>query len=654
MCGISGFVLKKRIDGAGDVLTRMNRTLHSRGPDSEGYWFDTSGRVGLGHRRLAIVDLSEHGHQPMHSATGRFTITYNGEIYNFPELRQQLAVLGFKFHGGSDTEVLLAAVEAWGLRAAVDKFIGMFAFALWDRDSQSLSLVRDRLGKKPLYYGWVQGSLIFGSELKALREFPGFDTEIDRDSLALYMRHNYVPTPYSIYRSVRKLRAGTLLRFDFSKEDATEVEDRYWSATRVAVAGKQNRFSGTFDDAVKAFGNALEDAVRMRMVADVPLGAFLSGGIDSSLIVALMSKLSTQPVKTFTIGFREDAYNEAKYAKAVASHIGTDHTECYLSASDALAVVPHLAQIYCEPFADSSQIPTYLVSKIARQSVTVALSGDGGDELNCGYSRYLWMRSLWRMLSAFPRPIRRAAAATLRSGGAGAIAGTMALLGKLAPIQLQSAQLRNRLMKLANTMDPTGPSDIYRQIISHWPNPQQVVIGASADIYDVAANVSGESVDEVIESIMTVDTESYLPDDILVKVDRASMACSLEARAPLLDHRLFELVRSMPLEFQLQGTRGKLLLRSVLNEFVPESLIDRPKTGFGVPIDSWLCGPLRDWAEALLNPARLKHEGYFDVKSVRDVWEQHLRGTRQGHYLIWDVLMFQSWLDHQKMPTDVA
>lgn len=648
MCGIAGFVLRTPIDDARAILARMTRSLVARGPDSEGYWFDNESQIGFGHRRLAIVDLSETGRQPMHSSSGRYTITFNGEIYNFRELRQQLQKLGVGFRGTSDTEVMLAAFEMWGPRYAIERFVGMFAFGLWDRRMRRLYLVRDRLGKKPIYVAWVRGSLVFASEPKALRLFPDFDAQIDRDALALFMRHNYVPTPYSIYKSVQKLPAGTIATFDFAADKPQVVQERYWSAMQVAANGKATPFHGTYADAVAAFKTQLESAVRMRMIADVPLGAFLSGGIDSSLVVGLMTQFSGRPVKTFTIGFNENAYDEARHAKAIATHFGTEHVEHYVTPREALDVIPELPRIYCEPFADSSQIPTCLVSKVTRQSVTVALSGDGGDELCCGYNRYLWMKTVWSAIRTLPRPIRKAIGALLAHGGATSISAVMRMIGPIVPPPLRAGQLRDRLIKFSDVLMADDARTIYRQLISHWTNPEDVVLGASRQLPDLADEVDGNTVEEVIESLMNVDTATYLADDILVKVDRATMAYSLEARAPLLDHRLFELVRTMPLHFQLQGSRGKLLLRSVLRDLVPEVLTERPKTGFGVPIDTWLCGPLRDWAESLLDARKLETDGFFDVNSVRRVWEQHLDGQRRNHYLIWDVLMFQSWYEDQK------
>jgi asparagine synthase (glutamine-hydrolysing) len=648
MCGIAGFVLNQPLVAAEEVLLRMTRALSPRGPDGEGYWHGDAGRLGLGHRRLAVVDLSEHGHQPMHSENRRFTITFNGEIYNFGTLRGELAALGCRFRGGSDTETALAAFEVWGVAAAIRRFVGMFAFVLWDRQERRLYIVRDRLGKKPLYYGWVNQSLVFGSELKALRCFPGFDATINRDALALYLRHNYVPAPYSIYKCVYKLPAGNMMTVDFSTAQPAVSHECYWDAAEVAQRGKQAPFQGSYEEAVEVFGHELEEAVRLRMIADVPLGAFLSGGIDSTLVVAMMAKLSLKPVKTFTIGFTEEAYNEANFAKAVAVHLGTDHTERHLSPLEAQSVIPLLPKIYCEPFSDSSQIATFLVSQEARRHVTVALSGDGGDELGCGYNRYVWIRRVWRLMSFLPLPVRRLFGCVLRRGGAAGVVALCRVLGSSAPMQMRSGQLRDRLVKMGDVLMTADARGIYRQLISHWPDPQKIVIGASVEIPDLTDGMVYRSLDELVESIMTLDTGNYLPDDILVKVDRASMACSLEARAPLLDHRLFELMRSMPLKYQLRGSRGKLLLRSLLKRFVPESLTERPKTGFGVPIDAWLREPLRDWAEDLLSESRLKADGYFDVAEVRRVWQQHVTGKQRTHYLIWDVLMFQSWLEHHR------
>lgn len=647
MCGISGFAFGAPRKDSHATLMRMTRAIAHRGPDGEGFWVSDCQRVGFGHRRLAIVDLSESGHQPMASESGRYVITFNGEVYNFRELRGQLESLGHQFRGTSDTEVMLAAFEQWGVRKAIERFVGMFAFALWDKQDERLYLARDRLGKKPLYYSFVGDGIAFASELKSLRAVEGFRREVDRTALALYMRHNYVPAPFSIYSGTQKLRAGAILAIQLDGNARVLSEERYWNPVEVDRAARAKRFTGSFDEAVGQFRHLLEDAVRLRMVADVPLGAFLSGGIDSSLIVAMMARVGSGKVRTFTIGFDEAQFDEASYARDVAKHLGTEHTEMYVTSDEARAVIPKLPDIYDEPFADSSQIPTFLVSQLARQHVTVALSGDGGDELCCGYNRYLWMRSLWTTMRSVPRALRRVAGFALKNGGASALSLLLRAAGPLTPGALRSARSEERLYKLADALACGNGSAIYRQLISHWREPERLVMGVSDSIPDVAQGVADGSLEELIESLMTVDTANYLPDDILVKVDRASMAVSLEARAPLLDHRLFELTRSFPLEYMLRGATGKLPLREVLRDFVPTKLIDRPKTGFGVPLGSWLRGPLREWADDLLSPSRLRREGLLDTQQIQTLWEKHVRGEESGHYLLWDVLMLESWLDNE-------
>jgi asparagine synthase (glutamine-hydrolysing) len=646
MCGIAGFVLGSPIADGRSVLTEMTETLRHRGPDGHGYWHDASKRVFLGHRRLAIVDLSENGAQPMRSASGRYTIAFNGEVYNFLELREKLVRLGHSFRGGSDTEVMLAAFEQWGVDRAVEDFVGMFAFAVWDATDQSLVLVRDRLGKKPLYYAHANNSLLFGSELKAVRAFPGFDRSIDRDAVALYMRHNYIPAPECIYSAAKKLRAGTIARFDCRAAPQLAGERRYWDPAE--LRGRGPRFVGSFDDAVTELESLLEDAVKLRMIADVPLGAFLSGGIDSSLVVSLMTRASDRPVKTFTIGFHDDQFDEARHAKRVAAHLETDHTELYVPGSEAMSVIPSLPLMYDEPFADSSQIPTFLVSKLARQHVTVALSGDGGDELACGYDRYVWMQTLWRAIRLAPLPLRKAAATAIRTGGASAIDGLMRGLRSATGGRVGPLQMRRRLLKLAEALGEGDARATYRQLLSHWRDPESLVIGVKSSIRDVAASVTGSDIAEIVESLMATDTANYLPDDVLVKVDRASMANSLEVRAPLLDHRLFEFARRLPLDLHVKGKQGKQLLRAILQKHVPRSLIDRPKMGFGIPLADWLRGPLREWASDLLSAERLEREGVFRAAPVQHTWSEFLAGKNYSHYLIWDVLMFQAWLDEER------
>jgi asparagine synthase (glutamine-hydrolysing) len=621
----------------------MSNTLIHRGPDDEGYWQDAEVGIALGHRRLAIVDLSPFGHQPMVSADGRYIIVFNGEVYNFLELRRQLESLGHKFRGHSDTEVMLASVTQWGLHEAIQRFNGMFAFALWDQKEQLLHLGRDRLGEKPLYYGFLGQTFLFASELKALRVHPSFQTEINRDALALYFRYNYVPAPYSIYQGIYKLPPGTLLTCNGVETHPTPVP--YWSVKEAAEFGIAEPFTGSELEAVAHLEAVLKDAVGLRMVADVPLGAFLSGGIDSSTVVALMQAQSSQPVKTFSIGFYEHAYNEAQYAKQVAQHLGTNHTELYVRPQEALAVIPKLPMLYDEPFSDPSQIPTFLVSQLARQHVTVALSGDGGDELFAGYNRYFLCRSIWQKIGWIPEILRHSTAGALTSISPQTWDRGLAHFSALLPMKLRQLALGDKLHKLADIIAVPDSNAMYTRLISHREEKETLVIGGSELPTAFSDRQSWTSLPDFIQRMMYLDTVTYLPDDILVKVDRASMGVSLEGRIPLLDHRVVEFAWRVPLSMKTRDSQGKWLLRQVLYKYVPQKLIDRPKKGFSVPIATWLRGPLRDWAEALLDETRLHKQGFLNPQHIRQKWAEHQQGDRNWQYYLWEVLMFQSWLD---------
>ena len=656
MCGITGILGHHRSD-LSEIVSRMVQAIRYRGPDDSGMWCDTSLGLALGHARLSVLDLSPEGHQPMVSASGRYVISYNGEVYNFADLRRELENTGAKFRGHSDTEVMLAAIERWGLEGAVRRFVGMFAFALWDRQERVLSLVRDRIGIKPLYFGWEGKTLLFGSELKALSCYPGFRPAVNREALALYLRYSYVPAPHSIYRHVFKLPAGSILtvrpheasnREGFSPnpddQGATWKPIRYWSARRVAEHGDSEPFQGSDADAVEELGVRLKEAVRLRMIADVPLGAFLSGGIDSSTVVALMQEQSAKAIRTFTIGFHEDDFNEARYATQVATHLGTDHTELYVTPQEALALIPRLPTLYDEPFADSSQIPTFLVSELARRHVTVSLSGDGGDELFGGYNRYFWGRRMWRNIGWMPTSVRRALAHGITALSPGTWRMVFRRLGALAPAVLDPG---DKLHKLAELLAVPDPDTMYAWLVSHWKQPSSVVLETTEPLAAVTDRSQWATLPDFTKRMMYLDLVTYLPDDILVKVDRASMAVSLEARVPLLDHRVVEFAWRLPLAMKMRTQReGKWILRQLLAQYVPQELIERPKMGFGVPIDSWLRGPLRDWAEALLDEGRLRREGFFDPRPIREKWSEHLSGSRNWQYLLWDVLMFQAWLQH--------
>jgi asparagine synthase (glutamine-hydrolysing) len=649
MCGIVGFwdnSQQLNTDQLVPMVQRMSDTLLHRGPDDGGTWVDTEARMALGHRRLAIVDLSPEGHQPMVSAEGRYVIVFNGEIYNFLELRRQLEQLGHRFRGHSDTEVMLAAFSQWGLDAAVRHFNGMFAFALWDRQERVLHLGRDRLGEKPLYYSWLGQTFLFASELKALKAYPNFNPEINRDALALYLRHNYIPAPYSIYQGVYKLPPASILTVQLGEAVAQPVP--YWSAKSIAESGINQPFTGSETEAIAQLDTLLRDAISLRMVADVPLGAFLSGGIDSSTVVALMQAQSTQPVKTFTIGFYEDSYNEATYAKAVAQHLGTDHTELYVTPAEAMAVIPKLPTLYDEPFADSSQIPTFLVAQLARQQVTVSLSGDAGDELFGGYNRYFWGHRIWQQIGWIPYSLRSAVTCALTKRSPQLWNDTFANLHPILQATFKHQNPGDKLHKLAEVLAAKSPDAMYTGLVSHWKEPEAVVMGSSEPSTVLTNSQAWANLPDFTQRMMYLDTVSYLPDDILVKVDRATMGVSLEARVPLLDHRLVEFAWQIPLAMKIRKDQGKWLLRQVLYKYVPPSLIERPKMGFGVPIDAWLRGPLRDWAETLLNERRLRQEGFFNPQPIRQKWAEHLVGDRNWQYYLWDVIMFQAWLDEQK------
>lgn len=653
MCGLTGFWQPGGCAGdeAAATARRMADTLVHRGPDDVGVWVDDAAGLALGHRRLAILDLSPAGHQPMVSATGRYVIAFNGEIYNHLELRAALEKVGaggtapLSWRGHADTETLLAAIEAWGVEETLQRCVGMFAFALWDRHARTLTLARDRMGEKPLYYGWQRGVLLFGSELKALRAHPAFEGEIDRGVLALYFRYNAVPTPYSIYRGIGKLPPGTYVVLTESAVRAGVAPEpvAYWSLSEAVRRGLQTPFSGTAAQAVEALDDLLRQAVAGQMVADVPLGAFLSGGIDSSTVVALMQAQSSRPVRTFSIGFHEAGYNEAQHAARVARHLGTEHTELYVTPEQAMAVIPKLPTLYDEPFADSSQIPTFLVAQLARQHVTVALSGDGGDELFGGYTRYVLAHRIWQRLAWMPRVVRAAVAGCLTAPSPATWNGWVDLARPLVPRGLRYANIGDKLHKLAGILRESQPEAVYRALVSHWTERERVVLGAEEPPTVLTQPEVWPAVDDFRHRMMALDAVGYLPDDILVKVDRAAMGVSLETRVPLLDHRVVEFAWRVPLTMKIRQGHGKWLLRQVLYRYVPRELIERPKMGFGVPIDHWLRGPLREWAEDLLDERRLRDEGFIDPAPVRQKWREHLSGQRNWQYHLWDVLMWEAW-----------
>jgi asparagine synthase (glutamine-hydrolysing) len=631
MCGLTGFLGgRQSADEMRATVRAMSDAIVHRGPDDSGEWLDADHGIALGFRRLAIVDLSEAGHQPMTSASGRFVMLFNGEVYNYEAIRRELTEAGRApaFRGHSDTEVMLAAFEAWGIEAAVPRFVGMFGIAVWDRTERVLHLVRDRMGVKPMYYGFVGDTFLFGSELKALRRHRDFNAAVDSAAVAAYLRYLYVPAPLSIYAGIHKQVPGTILTL---REGSREITTRtYWSAAEVAEQGVANRFRGTETDAADALDALLRDAVALRMVADVPLGVFLSGGVDSSLVTALMQAQTSQPVKTFTIGFEEGAYDEAKYAAAIAKHLGTAHTELYVTPADAMNVIPSLPSMYDEPFADSSQIPTFLVSKMARRHVTVSLSGEGGDEVFGGYRRYFEGQRVLRTFRRVPSPLRRLLGRTIT-------AMPPALWHQLLRREPQAGA---QMQKLGRVLAARNLDDLYFELMTHW-----------RDVVPSAPNTPRPAIPHLadpVERMMLLDQLTYLPDDILAKVDRASMAASLEAREPLLDHRVIEFAWTLPLSMKVQGGQGKQILRRVLDRYVPRPMIERPKMGFKVPIHAWMTGPLRDWAEDLLSERKLRDTGLLDVPKIRNVWTQALGGKDAWHDHLWAVLMLQAWTETER------
>ncbi len=630
MCGFLGYLSKiEAVEGIKynpSFIDGVVSSLSHRGPDDSGTWYDDELGIALGHTRLSIVDLSPAGHQPMASACERFVVAFNGEIYNHLDLRKQLESQSSApvWRGHSDTETLLACFSAWGVETTLKVTLGMFALALWDKQEQQLTLARDRLGEKPLYWGWYGDTLLFGSELKALKAHPHFNAEVDRGALSLLLRYNYIPAPYTIYQGIEKLPAGQYVQIKKGQRRADVQTEAYWQLSQAIELGLANPFSGTDAQATDILEQTIRQAVSGQMLADVPLGAFLSGGVDSSTIVALMQQQSKQSVRTFAIGFDEPGYNEAEYAKEVARHLGTDHTELYVSAQDALDLVPRLPDIYCEPFADSSQLPAFLVSRMAKQHVTVALSGDGGDELFGGYNPYQFAPRLWSKLKLLPLPLRQIACRLL-----------------------SGLSLPDKFEKLLRVLPAKDKEQFYQILMNHWDNPEQLVIGGQKYPTLINSPEQWPQTDSFEHWMMAMDAGQYMTDDILVKVDRAAMANSLETRVPLLDHRVVELAWQIPQHMKIRDGVGKWILREVLYRHVPREMIERPKKGFSVPLGQWLRGPLRDWAEALLSEQRLVQEGYFVPSVVRRVWSEHLQGKRDHARKLWSILMFQAWLEKQ-------
>ena len=656
MCGITGIFGGLRKEEFERSIHKMSTALTHRGPNSNGAWINEESGIAFGHQRLSIVDLSSAGHQPMTSPCERFVVAFNGEIYNHLQLREKLDNSKYKqyWKGHSDTETLVHAFSQWGITKTLDQLVGMFAIAVWDLKSKKLYLIRDRFGEKPLYYGWSNGVFLFGSELKALRAYKGFNNQIDRNVLSLYMQYMYVPTPYSIFKDVYKLEPGYILQVDESGRtrpiekitssvfSAQGVSIKQWYSLSSVAKRNQNNLIEDEDEAIELLEKTLLESVQSQLISDVPLGAFLSGGIDSSMIVGLMNKISSHPVKTFTIGFEESAFNEAIYAKEVAKHLGTDHHELYVTASDAFEVIPSLHTIYDEPFADSSQIPTYLVSKLARQHVTVALSGDAGDELFGGYNRYLWGERVWSKLKWIP-PIMRQ---TLGTAIQKLPASTWDAAGYLLPNKYKVASMGDKAHRMAYRLKTVNSlDDMYHSLVTEGFNESGLVYSDNS-ILKTKLNDSSivSDIGESEHRMMLWDSLTYLPDDILTKVDRAAMSVSLETRIPFLDYRVAELSWRLPLDMKIKNGEGKWPVRQVLYKYVPRELIERPKAGFAIPVGLWLRGPLREWADELLNESRIQQEGYSNAKLVRKMWDQHLSGRYDWTPRLWAILMFQAWL----------
>jgi len=651
MCGITGFLDTSRNKSRAELesfVTRMSDAIVHRGPDDSGEWVDAETGLALGFRRLAIVDLTPTGHQPMISASGRYIMVFNGEIYNYNEMREELIAKGTKFRGTSDSEVMVESIDTWGLEASVKRFNGQFAFALWDRRDRVLHLVRDRVGVKPMHYGWNGNTLLFGSELKCLKAFPDFDGEIDRNAVALFTRYNYIPAPWTIYRGVKKQMPGTILSFPFDRPGFEPEPQIYWSAKKAVEDGLSNPFTGSETEAIDELEALLRESVRLRMMADVPLGAFLSGGVDSSAIVALMQAESRVPVKTYTIGFQEGDYNEAEYARKVAQHLKTQHTEMTVTPEEARAVIPLIPAMYDEPYSDSSQIPTYLVSKLTRQHVTVSLSGDGGDELFAGYNRYFWGNSIWNRIGWMGRGPRKALGHAMRALSPATWDSVFKTLRPILPGSLRVPQAGEKMKKIADVVSVDSEQSLYFRLASHWKDPESLVRGSKEPETPLTDRSNWPAIPDFTRWMMYMDLITYLPDDILAKVDRASMAVSLESRVPYLDdHRVIEFAWRLPMSMKIKNGQGKWILRQVLYRHVPRELIERPKMGFGIPIDSWLRGPLREWADDLLDENRMRVDGYFDPVPIQKMWRDHLAGTNDNQYYLWDILVFQEWLRKQ-------
>lgn len=637
MCGVAGFagVGPLWADNAGsEILKHMTDQIAARGPDADGQWIASDAPIALGHRRLSIVDITDTGAQPMSSHCDRYIISYNGEIYNAPELRAQLGA--GKWRGTSDTEVLLTLISRDGLTATLPRLDGMFAFALFDKHTQTLTLARDKFGEKPLYYGRHLGHVIFASQLHAFRVLPDFKPDLNPDAIAAYFEQSNVPAPMSIWRGISKLPAGSLIEFNIHDVSTAEPAT-YWSASDAALKARANPFSGSEVDARQAVEATLTTSVKRRLMSDVPLGSLLSGGIDSSLTTALMQQISAVPIKTFTIGMAQAGFDESQHARFVSEHLGTDHSDLILTPDQVLDAIPAMAEIYDEPFSDSSQIPTYLVSKLARRNVTVALSGDGADELFAGYNRHFHGANIWAKLKKAPRPLRALAGAAIGNSP------TYLLdqLGKFGPADLRTGRTAEKLKKLARLMQSRDQSEYYRTLLSTAANPLTIL----ANSQPARPMSSLERALSFAEQMMLHDTQDYLPNDILTKTDRAAMAVSLELRTPYLNSDLFDLAWSLPHHMKSDGKQGKTVLRNILYSKIPRELVDRPKAGFAVPIGRWLRTDLNSWASDIFSSANLVRRGIYDIEHVQKLWREHTSGRSDHEAILWSILMFEGWIE---------
>ncbi|MGI9212649.1 MAG: asparagine synthase (glutamine-hydrolyzing) [Methylococcaceae bacterium] len=654
MCGIAGFLLnptasdRNHVD---DTIAKMTETLTHRGPDDSGVWVNRTAGIALGHRRLSVIETSELGHQPMLSTCERYVIVFNGEIYNHQELRRELEYTGYLagWKGQSDTETLLAMIATRGVSATLRKLQGMFTFALWDQNNQHLILARDRMGEKPLYYGWIDDVFVFASELKALKAYPGFKGEVDRRVLSLYLRMGYVPAPWTIYQGLSKLSPAHCITLICGRKDV--ASENYWTAISATRKGQREKFAGTDGEAINALDEVLRRSVNDQLIADVPLGAFLSGGIDSSLIVAIMKSLSGETIKTFSIGFKESGYDEAPYARNVAAHLGTEHSELYVTPKQALEVLPLLPVHYDEPFADPSALPTFLLARLAREQVTVSLSGDGGDELFGGYNRYLWTAQIWKRFGTWSPGFRVFLSTLMMLIPPSLWDQLLNALVFMLPPTWRLPQPGDKVHKMANMLPARSPVAMYHSLVSHWKLPTELVINGKEPPTLLDSGSPPREIKSLEQYLMYLDVMTYLPDNILVKLDRAAMANSLETRVPFLDYRLYEFSQTLPLEMKIRDGQGKWILRELLYRYIPRNLIERPKTGFAVPLDSWLRGPMKKWAQELLAEKRLAQEGYLNPALIQIALKEHLSGRRNNAQALWIILMFQSWLENNQKPS---